>query len=228
MAANLFEDSLRLLSAPSDGSIRGLLRALPGHQEAPAVEPGDAVEASGSVATEAAIAATPVRETHAAGEGTLIDRLQNPRELSNRIAMGRALWRDLVIGFAAQLGELKLGFTQLAALYVLADGSTTTVADLADALNRSPSTVSRLVAGLVKRGFVERRPEPADRRQVTLWLTTQGQALLNIVDRARADQFLAVVRPLPPHERALVAVGVAALADRIVTRRGRLIKHSAV
>ena len=39
------------------------------------------------------------------------DRLQNPRELSDRIAMGRALWRDLVIGFAAQLSELRLGFT---------------------------------------------------------------------------------------------------------------------
>src|SRR5450759_969354 len=46
-------------------------------------------------------------------------RLQNPHELSDRIAMGRAIWRDLVIGFAAQLGELNLGFTQLAALYAL-------------------------------------------------------------------------------------------------------------
>ena len=35
--------------------------------------------------------------------------------------MGRALWRELVIGFATQLGELRLGFTQLAALYVLAE-----------------------------------------------------------------------------------------------------------
>ena len=66
------------------------------------------------------------------------DRVQNPRELSDRVAMGRALWRELVIGFAAQLGELRLGFTQLAALYVLADAGTTTIADLADALGRSP------------------------------------------------------------------------------------------
>ena len=44
-----------------------------------------------------------------------------PAELSDRVAMGRALWRELVIGFAAQLGELRLGFTQLAALYALVD-----------------------------------------------------------------------------------------------------------
>ncbi|TAM76772.1 MAG: hypothetical protein EPN50_02340, partial [Chloroflexota bacterium] len=43
-----------------------------------------------------------------------------PLQLSDRIAMGRALWRDLVIGFAAQLGELHPGFTQLAALYAAA------------------------------------------------------------------------------------------------------------
>src|SRR4051812_34439835 len=109
------------------------------------------------------------------------DRLQNPRELSDRVAMGRALWRELVVGFAAQLGDLRLGFTQLAALYVLADAGTTTVADLADALNRSPSATSRLVDGLVRRNFVERRPESEDRRQRTLWLTQQGQALLAMV-----------------------------------------------
>lgn len=152
------------------------------------------------------------------------DRLQNPRELSDRVAMGRALWRELVVGFAGQLGELRLGFTQLAALYVLADGGTTTVADLADALARSPSATSRLVDGLVRRDLVERRPENDDRRQRTVWLTAQGQALLAQVDRARADQFLAVVRPLPPNERALIAMGVAALASRALSRRGRLIK----
>jgi signal transduction histidine kinase len=43
-------------------------------------------------------------------------RIQNPRELSDRVAFGKALWRELVIGFAAQLGELRLGFTQLADL----------------------------------------------------------------------------------------------------------------
>jgi DNA-binding MarR family transcriptional regulator len=152
------------------------------------------------------------------------DRLQNPRELSDRVAMGRALWRELVIGFAAQLGDLRLGFTQLAALYVLADAGTTTIADLADALNRSPSATSRLVDGLARRNLLERRPESEDRRQRTLWLTQQGQALLAMVDRARADQFLAVVRPLPPAERALIAMGVAALATRAISRRGRLIK----
>lgn len=152
-------------------------------------------------------------------------RTQNPRELSERVAMGRALWRELVIGFASQLGSLRLGFTQLAALYVLADGGTTTVADLADTLGRSPSATSRLVDGLVRRRLVERRPETDDRRQKSLWLTQRGKALLRLVDRSRADQFLTAVRPMQPAERSLIAMGVAALATRAISRRGRLIKQ---
>jgi DNA-binding MarR family transcriptional regulator len=152
-------------------------------------------------------------------------RTSNPRELSERVAMGRALWRELVVGFASQLGRLRLGFTQLAALYVLADGGVTTVSDLADTLGRSPSATSRLVDGLVRRRLVERRPETEDRRQKTLWLTQRGKALLRMVDRARADQFLSAVRPMPRAERALIAMGVAALATHAISRRGRLIKE---
>ena len=152
------------------------------------------------------------------------DRLQNPRELSDRIAMGRALWRDLVIGFAAQLSELRLGFTQLAALYAVAGAVSLTVGDLAEQIGRSPSAASRIVHSLVARGLLARNEEVADRRQRTLAVTDTGLAILGQIDRARAEQFLAVVRPLPAAERALVAMGVTALAERAFNRRGKLIK----
>lgn len=151
-------------------------------------------------------------------------RVPNVRQISERVAMGRALWRELVVGIASQLGELRLGFTQLAALYVLADGSTTTVGELADALGRSPSATSRLIEGLARRRLVERHEDPEDRRQRSVALTQRGQAILRAVDRARADQFLTAVRPMPTPERALVAMGVAALATHAISRRGRLIR----
>jgi DNA-binding MarR family transcriptional regulator len=151
-------------------------------------------------------------------------RIRNVRQISERVAMGRALWRELVIGFAYQLGDLRLGFTQLAALYVLADGATTTVGELAELIGRSPSATSRLVEGLVRRRLVERHEEAEDRRQRTLYLTQRGRALLRVVDRARADQFLTAVRPLPTPERTIVAMGVAALATHAISRRGRLIR----
>jgi DNA-binding MarR family transcriptional regulator len=155
------------------------------------------------------------------------DQVQNPRLLSERIAIGRALWRELVIGFAAQLRGLDLGFVQLAALYAVGGTQTLTIADLAEQIDRSHSATSRLVSGLARRGLLRRVEEVADRRQRTLELTADGRALLAQIDRARADEFLAIVRPLPPAERALVAMGVAALSSRALTSRGRLIKASA-
>jgi DNA-binding MarR family transcriptional regulator len=155
------------------------------------------------------------------------DQVQNPRLLSERIAIGRALWRDLVIGFSAQLHGLGLRFTQLAAMYAVGGTQTLTIADLAEQIGRSHSATSRLVDGLVRRGLLQRSEEVADRRQRTLELTNEGRALLSHIDRARADEFLSVVRPLPPAERALIAMGVAALSSRALTRRGRLIKSPA-
>jgi DNA-binding MarR family transcriptional regulator len=150
------------------------------------------------------------------------DQVQNPRQLSDRIAMGRALWRDLVVGFAAQLAELRLGFAQLAALYAISGTETLTVAELAERLGRSPSATSRLVTSLESRGLVRRHEEAVDRRLRVLEVTPDGQALLAQIDGARAEEFLSIVRPLPPAERALVAMGVAALSSRALTRGGRL------
>ena len=150
------------------------------------------------------------------------EELQNPRVLSDRIAVGRALWRELVVGIASQLGSLDVGFTQVAALYAVSGPETLTVGDLAEHLDRSPSATSRLVDGLVRRGYLERTEEVVDRRQRVLSLTDEGRAMIATIDRDRADQFLAVVRPMPAAERALVAMGVAALADHAVTQRGGL------
>jgi DNA-binding MarR family transcriptional regulator len=191
------------------------MAALPPRAGAPVSPPGASTQPAGVPVADALMS----RVVEAAGA-----ELQNPRQLSDRIAMGRALWRELVIGFAGQLSELGLGFTQLAALYSIAGTVTLTVGELAIYLGRSPSATSRVVSGLEHRGLLVRNEEVADRRERTLALTDAGAALLGQVDRARAEQFLAVVRPLPAAERALVAMGVAALADRAITRRGKLIK----
>ena len=97
--------------------------------------------------------------------------------------------------------------------------------ELAELIGRSPSATSRIVSELVRArpdGARPRRsPTDASGRSCS---RPPGATLLASVDRGRADQFLAVVRPLPMAERALVAMGVAALASHAMTRRGRLIK----
>jgi DNA-binding MarR family transcriptional regulator len=152
------------------------------------------------------------------------DELENVGLPADRILVLRAIWRDLLIGFTQQLGELELRFDQLAVLYATAGTESLSIGELAGILGRSPSATSRLVTGLVRRGLVSASEEVADRRVRLVRPTLAGTALLGVFDRARADQFLSVVRPLPMAERAMVAMGVAALASRAISRRGRLIK----
>ena len=189
------------------------------HTGTPAEDAGTPAERTGATRER-----RPSAGRNPSAEAAAGSTMQGPPQLSDRIAMGKALWRDLVIGFAAQLGELRLGFTQLAALYAAAGTATLTIADLADLIGRSTSATSRIVSALEARGLVERHEEVADRRQRVIEVTPEGSALIGLIDGARAEQFLSVVRPLPAQERALVAMGVAALASHAVTRRGRLIK----
>jgi DNA-binding MarR family transcriptional regulator len=151
------------------------------------------------------------------------DEFANVGLPADRILVLRALWRELLIGFTQQLGEHGLRFPQVATLYAAAGTEAISVADLASILGRSPSATSRIVSGLAERGLVVRSEEIADRRQRLVTLTPAGSALLGAFDRARAEQFLAVVRPLPMADRAMVAMGVASLASRAMSRRGRLI-----
>jgi len=48
---------------------------------------------------------------------------------------------------------------------------------LAEILHVHPSTVSGLLARLERRGLVERRPDPRDRRRIHVGLTARGRAL---------------------------------------------------
>ncbi len=152
------------------------------------------------------------------------DELQNVALPADRILVLRAIWRDLLIGFTQQLGEHDLGFSQLAVLYATAGTESLSIGELSAILGRSPSATSRIVAGLVERRLVSVTEEVADRRVRLVTPTQEGIALLGVFDRARADQFLSVVRPLPMADRAMVAMGVASLASRAMSRRGRLIK----
>ena len=110
-------------------------------------------------------------------------------ELGRQLArFGRAMVR-----FKAHQG-VGAGETPMAAyglLFQLAEQPRRAGA-LAEAVHADPSTVSRQVAQLVDRGFVERQPDPADGRACVLVPTRAGIDVLNSL-RRRRDEHLAVV-----------------------------------
>jgi long-chain acyl-CoA synthetase len=81
------------------------------------------------------------------------------------------------------LAPLDLSLPQYRALALLGDGSTASSV-LARRLAVSPPSVTAVIDGLVGRGLVERRPDPEDRRRLTLLLTREGTKLLAAADAA--------------------------------------------
>lgn len=68
---------------------------------------------------------------------------------------------------------------------------------LADKLDVSRPSVTSLVDGLVKRGLVQRRPDPADRRRIDHVITVDGRAALERADAAAESAIAAVFAGIP-------------------------------
>ena len=76
--------------------------------------------------------------------------------------------------------------------------------DLGAALQLDKSSVSRLVDGLVRRGWLERAANPDDGRSRCLSLTQAGEQAYGRLAEARARKFDAVLAHIPSSEYAAV------------------------
>jgi DNA-binding MarR family transcriptional regulator len=79
--------------------------------------------------------------------------------------------------FAAAVAALDLAPSQARALHELDLERPISMRELAQRLKSDPSNVTGLIDRLEKRGLVERRPDPADRRIKGLALTSAGARL---------------------------------------------------
>ncbi|WP_425957526.1 MarR family winged helix-turn-helix transcriptional regulator [Streptosporangium sp. DT93] len=109
-------------------------------------------------------------------------------------------------------GELRLSLSEVFALGELSEGETLSQRELATRLGLEKSTVSRLAAGMERRGWLSRERDPANRRFYRLRLTEPGRAVAGEVGsglRARHDVLFG---ELTDEERAGLALGLAGLA----------------
>ncbi len=74
--------------------------------------------------------------------------------------------------------QLDIGMSQLKVLYVLEKWPYSQQRSIARILGQDDSSISRLVQHLVERGLVARKPNPKDRRQHIIVMTSAGSALL--------------------------------------------------
>jgi DNA-binding MarR family transcriptional regulator len=75
---------------------------------------------------------------------------------------------------------------------------------LATALNLDASTVTRQIAALEAGGFVDRRPDPNDRRSSTILLTAEGRRMMDGVEQERRQGIEALVDTWDDREKAVL------------------------
>jgi DNA-binding MarR family transcriptional regulator len=92
--------------------------------------------------------------------------------------------------------------TQCYALEVLAERGPSRSHALAEALRLDKSTTTRVVDALVRKGYVERLPDPEDARAVSLRITREGRKLYEKINGELIEQQLDLLRDLDPRVRA--------------------------
>ena len=132
----------------------------------------------------------------------------------------RQLVREL--GFLDD-GQNGLGIThsQCHTLIELERQERLTAGELAQALNLDKSTMSRTVAGLVKRGYVAMRAQPGDRRRRQLVLTARGRTKVGQIHRQADGSVQAALSGLAAEDRAAVVRGLSLYAGALARQRAR-------
>jgi DNA-binding MarR family transcriptional regulator len=96
---------------------------------------------------------------------------------------------------------------------------------LAERMAVTPPSITALVDGLVRKGYVDRVPDPADRRRLPLHLTKDGARALHAADDAIEARLDGVLGHVSERQQATIAKGL--LAWEVGLDRARDAKRTA-
>jgi DNA-binding MarR family transcriptional regulator len=99
-----------------------------------------------------------------------------------------------------------------------------TLSELAASHHVTPSTMSRTIDVLVRKAWVARETDPADRRQVILTLTGEGRAALQAMGQHTHDAVTGMLAQLDDQERARLYDGLSVLRKLVTSDEGRTTK----
>lgn len=117
----------------------------------------------------------------------------------------RTIVKSLRIADRAGLREHGLGASQIYVLHELQKESPLSINDLASRTATDQSTVSVVVASLIRKGLVVRERSEADARRLDLTLTAQGRRTVRRLPPPIQQSILDGVQQLPPARRKALA-----------------------
>ena len=116
------------------------------------------------------------------------------RQLVAQLVESSRLLRNYIDGRAKGRGTTR---AQWIVLFRLRQQEGLSQVDLAEVLELQPISLVRLLDRLVEHGFLERRPDPRDRRANRLFLTQGGRQLVDDLDSLRDAIATDVLRDIP-------------------------------
>jgi DNA-binding MarR family transcriptional regulator len=116
--------------------------------------------------------------------------------------------------------ESRLSGPRLSALSVVVFGGPVTPSALARAEQVTRPTMTRIVQGLERDGYVSRVPDPHDGRVMRVVATKKGTQVMHEGRRRRVAMLAGLLRELPPDERRRLRAAVDSLESSIALRRG--------
>ena len=115
---------------------------------------------------------------------------------------------DPALGSALSLARIK-------ALIFLSKHGASPVGEVAQGMGVSIATASQILDRMVDDGWAARETNPADRRQVLVWLRPQATELANQLRQAHRRQVETALAETPPKERAIAVRAIRALTDAL-------------
>ena len=105
----------------------------------------------------------------------------------------------------------QIGLTQASTLLILRDSGPQRVTSLADAALVAQPTMSAVIIGMERLGWVRRDGHRTDRRGVVVCLTEEGENVVRDLEAARSRALLADIETLPAKDLAALVAALPAL-----------------
>ena len=110
----------------------------------------------------------------------------------------------------------KLSMRQYQAMIILHASNTLSLSQLCKKLALAPSTGTELVNRLINLGYLEKKPEPADQRQVKLCLTKEGEKVVSKRRKVLSEMITRFLSAFSEEDRTLFVDYFEKIWDLIV------------
>ncbi|MFV8413447.1 MarR family winged helix-turn-helix transcriptional regulator [Vibrio owensii] len=139
--------------------------------------------------------------------------MSNPKSLDNLFHLVHILKRQL----HEQIEQLELPIAPMhvRVIKIISKQSPCTAMDVVNFLNRDKAQVTRLIKTLIEEGFIEKRPNPEDKRSQCLLTTEKGNEVLSKIKAVDAEIFQKMTLNVSEEELEAFQLVAGKLADNL-------------